>query len=129
MAFRKNPYGNPRFGEKPVKEGEIYDVAIEGIGSKGDGIGKIQGFVIIVPSVKKGDNVKVKITAVRGKVAFGQVVGAAEAQESAEESEGETQEGSEETEEGSESESEEDSQESEEEPEDKFEEATGKDEE
>ena len=37
------------FGPVPVKEGETYDVTIEGIGEKGDGIAKIQGFVIVVP--------------------------------------------------------------------------------
>jgi len=59
----------------PIKEGEIVDVEIEGIGAKGDGIAKVQGYVIIVPNVKKGDKVKVKINAVRGKVSFAEVVG------------------------------------------------------
>lgn len=93
MQYRNKP----RFGEKPVKEGTTYDLEIEGIGSKGDGIGKIQGFVIIVPGAKKGEKVKVKINAVRGKVAFAEKVGAAEAsEESAEESQesGETSEDS-----------------------------------
>jgi predicted RNA-binding protein with TRAM domain len=58
----------------PVKEGEIYEVTIEGIGEKGDGIAKVQGFVIIVPHTQQGQRVKVKVTAVRGKVSFGEVV-------------------------------------------------------
>lgn len=62
-------------GPIPVKEGETYDVEIEGIGEKGDGIAKVNGYVIIVPGVKKGDNVKVRINAVRGKVSFGEVIG------------------------------------------------------
>jgi predicted RNA-binding protein with TRAM domain len=63
----------------PVKEGETYDVTIEGIGEKGDGIAKIQGFVIIVPKTQQGQHVKVRITAVRGKVSFAEVVGEANA--------------------------------------------------
>ena len=64
-----------RFGPIPVKEGDEYDVTIEGIGEKGDGIAKVQGYVIIVPNVQKGENVKVKVKAVRGKVSFGEVIG------------------------------------------------------
>jgi len=71
---RKGSFGGP----KPVEEGQEYDIKIEGIGSKGDGIGRVQGFVVIVPGVKEGDTVKVKVNAVRGKVAFGEKVGEAE---------------------------------------------------
>lgn len=63
------------FGPVPVKEGDVYDVTIEGIGEKGDGIAKIQGFVIVVPKTQQGQRVKVRVTAVRGKVSFGEVVG------------------------------------------------------
>lgn len=73
-------------GPIPVKEGDTYDVTIEGIGEKGDGIAKINGYVIIVPRVKKGDRVKVRVNAVRGKVSFGEVVG--EASESGDAGEG-----------------------------------------
>src|SRR3989339_542560 len=66
-----------RFGPVPVKEGQEYDVEIEGIGEKGDGIAKIEGYVVIVPNVKKGDTVRVKINAVRGRVSFGEVIGQA----------------------------------------------------
>ena len=131
MAYRK--FNNDKaYGEKPVKEGETYDITIEGIGSKGDGIGKIQGFVIIVPGVKKGDNVKVKVNAVRGKVGFAEVVGEgtpkAETEKSEEtESESEESEDSEESEETESTETEEaeaeeseESTEAEEEPEEEF---------
>ncbi|AJF60619.1 MAG: TRAM domain-containing protein [Candidatus Diapherotrites archaeon] len=74
MAFSK--YNDLRFRKPvPVKEGQEYDVEIESVGEKGDGIAKIEGFVVIVPNTKKGDKVKVKINAVRGKVSFGEVVG------------------------------------------------------
>jgi predicted RNA-binding protein with TRAM domain len=82
MMNSENDYDSrpPRrqgFGPVPVREGETYDVTIEGIGEKGDGIAKIQGFVIVVPKTQQGQRVKVKITAVRGKVSFGEVVGEA----------------------------------------------------
>jgi len=93
MGNNLNRRPNSKFGQIPVQEGETYDVEIEGIGEKGDGIAKVKGYVIIVPNVKKGDKVKVKINAVRGKVSFGEVIGQAEpaqegeeAQEAAEES-------------------------------------------
>jgi len=44
----------------PVKEGETYDVSINAVGEKGDGIAKVKGFVLFVPGVKKGDYVKLK---------------------------------------------------------------------
>ena len=66
-------------GPIPVKEGDTYDVEIEGIGEKGDGIAKVNGYVIIVPNVKKGDMVKIRVNAVRGKVSFGEVIGEATA--------------------------------------------------
>lgn len=71
---KENNRGKSRYGPIPVKEGDEYDVTIEGIGEKGDGIAKVQGYVIIVPGVQKGDNVKIKIKAVRGKVSFGEVI-------------------------------------------------------
>ena len=105
MPFKKfKDNRGPSFGEKPVKEGETYDVTIEGIGAKGDGIAKIQGFVIVIPGVQNGDNVKVKVNAVRGKVAFGEVVGKGEPKPAAEEATEETE--ASETEELSESEEE-----------------------
>ena len=59
----------------PVKVGEELDVTIESIGEKGDGIAKINGFVLFVPGVKKGDQVKIRITKVLRKVGFAEVVG------------------------------------------------------
>ena len=60
--------------EKPINEGDILDVKIESTGAKGDGIAKIDNFVIIVPNVREGDQVKIKITRVLNKMAFGEVV-------------------------------------------------------
>jgi len=66
----------------PVKVGEELDVTIEAVGEKGDGIAKKNGFVIFVPGVKAGQQVKIKVTRVLRKVGFGEVVGGAGASSS-----------------------------------------------
>ena len=58
----------------PVKEGEEIDVKIEGVGEKGDGITRVDGFVLFIPGVKVGDEVRVKVTRVLSKVGFAEVV-------------------------------------------------------
>lgn len=70
--------GNYQGGFAPVKEGEEYDVNIEGVGEKGDGIARVKGFVVFIPGVKEGDQVRIKITKVLRKVGFGEVIGQAE---------------------------------------------------
>ena len=65
----------PRGFSSPVNVGDEVDVNIEAVGEKGDGIAKVDGFVLFVPGVKEGDNVKVKITKVLRKVGFAEVVG------------------------------------------------------
>jgi len=60
--------------EAPVSVGETYEVGINAVGGKGDGIAKVKGFVLFVPGVKKGDYVKVKITKVLANVGFAEVV-------------------------------------------------------
>ncbi len=61
-------------GRKPVVEGQVYTVRITDIGSQGDGIGKIEGMVVFVPGTKVGQEVKVKISRVVRRAAFGEVV-------------------------------------------------------
>ena len=61
----------------PVKEGETYQVKIESIGREGDGIAKIDGFVVFIPGVQVGDELDIKINKVTRRVAFGEKVGAA----------------------------------------------------
>ncbi len=69
-------YSNERFA--PVKEGDLVEVTIEGVGEKGDGIARVKGFVLFVANAKQGENVKVKVTRVLSKVGFAEVVGPAE---------------------------------------------------
>ena len=66
MAYSE--YNKRRFqGPKPVNEGDEYDIEIEGIGTKGDGIGRVNGFVVITPNAKVGDKVKVKVIEIDGQ--------------------------------------------------------------
>lgn len=58
----------------PIQEGKEYEVKIEDVGKEGDGITRIEGFVVFVPDTKVGDEVKVKITSVRRRFAFAEKV-------------------------------------------------------
>jgi predicted RNA-binding protein with TRAM domain len=58
----------------PIKEGDEYEVKIEDVGKEGDGITRIEGFVVFVPETKAGDEVKVRITSVRRRFAFAEKI-------------------------------------------------------
>lgn len=62
------------FNPKPVKVGDEVDVAIEASASGGDGVAKIDGFVVFVKGAKPGDNLKVRITDVRTRFAISEPV-------------------------------------------------------
>jgi len=61
-------------GPKPVKVGDEVSVTIEAVAAKGDGIAKIDGFVIFVKGAQQGQTLKVKITEVRNRFAIGELV-------------------------------------------------------
>ena len=63
--------------EKPVKEGEEYDITIEAVGAKGDGIGKVNNFVVFVPGTQVGERLRIRVEKVLGKFAIAQSTGAA----------------------------------------------------
>ncbi len=66
---------NPNyFLPKPVKVGDVVEVTIEGMASRGDGIAKKDGFVIFVKGAKPGDKLTVKVTDVRTRFAIGEPV-------------------------------------------------------
>lgn len=70
------------FGPKPVEMGREYDVQITEISRKGDGIARIQGFVIFVKDGKVGQNAKIRVTQIGPRFATAEVVnGAATATE------------------------------------------------
>ncbi len=69
-----NDYSNERRSNAPVNEGEEYDVKIEDLGRDGDGITRIEGFVVFVSGAKVGDEVKIRINSVRRNFGFAEVV-------------------------------------------------------
>ena len=66
--------GERRGFSAPINVGETYDVTIEDVGREGDGIARVEGFVVFVPNTNKGDSVKIRVTKVSRRVAFAEVV-------------------------------------------------------
>ena len=74
MSYRFGT-SRPRFNvRKPVELYKEYEAKIEDISRRGDGIARIEGFVIFVPNTKQGDHVKFKITRVGNRFAIGELV-------------------------------------------------------
>jgi len=53
-------------------------VTISEISRRGDGLTRIEGFVVFVPGTQRGQNVRIKITQVSERFASGQVVQSSE---------------------------------------------------
>jgi predicted RNA-binding protein with TRAM domain len=64
----------PFLQSRPVKENQEIEVLIDDIGSKGDGIAKLEGYLIFVPRSKIGERVRVKIRSVSEKFAVAERV-------------------------------------------------------
>ena len=54
---------------KPVEVGKIYEVDINEITGKGDGIARVQGFIVFIENGKMGNNIRVKVTEVADRFA------------------------------------------------------------
>lgn len=63
MGYEQKPRSSESFS-KAIEVGEEYTVNITSIDKKGDGIARIQRFVIFVKNGKVGQNKKIKITSV-----------------------------------------------------------------
>ncbi|MEM5834753.1 MAG: TRAM domain-containing protein [Candidatus Aenigmatarchaeota archaeon] len=84
--------GFKRFGQnanlpKPIKVGEEYDVEINEVGSKGDGIARIKNFVVFVGNTKKGEKAHIRIKEVRNRFGIGEKISKAKTEEETEEPE------------------------------------------
>lgn len=69
MSYRSG-FGGP----KPVEMGKEYEVEISEVSRRGDGIARIQGFVIFVEGGKTGQKTNIRITSVGDRFAKAQVV-------------------------------------------------------
>jgi predicted RNA-binding protein with TRAM domain len=65
---------NDDFGPKPVEAGKEYDVQITEISRKGDGIARIQGFVIFVKEGRVGQNAKIRISQIGPRFATAEII-------------------------------------------------------
>lgn len=62
------------FNVKPVKVGQEVEVTIQDTSKRGDGVAKIEGYIIFVPNTKPGDKVKIKISQIRPGYAIAEKV-------------------------------------------------------
>ncbi len=60
--------------KKPVEVGKEYNVNISDTSRRGEGIAKVDGFVVFVPGSKQGQNLRIRVTQVSDRFATGQVV-------------------------------------------------------
>ncbi|AEA12370.1 MAG: TRAM domain-containing protein [Thermoproteus sp.] len=70
---RRGGRGGPR-GPKPVKEGDVIEVDIVEKSRRGDGVAKVEGFIVFVPGAEPGQHVKVQIEKVGGTYAIAKIV-------------------------------------------------------
>ena len=71
---RERKFNAIPFQPVPVRKGQEIDVVINDIGTRGDGIARIQNFLIFVPQVKVGERLKVKIVSVGKKFAIAEKI-------------------------------------------------------
>lgn len=57
-----------------IEEGKEYDVRIDAVGSKGDGIAKVDKYTIFVPGAAKGETLKIRVKRISGTLAFSERV-------------------------------------------------------
>jgi len=59
---------------KPVEEGKEYEVDVQELSRRGDGLAKIEGFVVFIPNTKPGDHVTIRVTQVRDRFAIAEKI-------------------------------------------------------
>ena len=60
--------------QSQLKPGKEYDVQVTEISRKGDGIARIQGFVIFVKDGKVGQNARIRVVQVGNRFATAEVI-------------------------------------------------------
>jgi len=77
----RRPYGGGGFrsnAPQPVEVGKEYNVTITETSRRGDGVAKIDGFVIFVVGGQRGEQARIKITQVGPRFANGEKIEASE---------------------------------------------------
>ncbi len=63
-----------REGDKPVELGKEYKVRITDMSGRGEGVAKIEGFIVFIRGAKPGEEVTIRITRVGARAATGEIV-------------------------------------------------------
>ncbi|HLG37067.1 MAG TPA: TRAM domain-containing protein [Nitrososphaera sp.] len=94
MSYSGRGYGRGGFGRdrgfggpKPVEVGKEYDVQISEISRQGDGIARIQGFVIFVKGGRVGESAKIRVINVGARFATAEKVSVGSGQQPQEDKE------------------------------------------
>ncbi len=66
--------GPRRYPPKPVKIGEEYEVDIKEMSQRGDGIARIDGFIVFVPQSRVGDHARIRVKRISSKFAEAELV-------------------------------------------------------
>ncbi len=82
MSYGGSGYGRGGYGReggfgggpKPVETGKEYEVQISETSRQGDGVARIQGFVIFVKGAKMGEKTKIRVTNVGARFATAEKV-------------------------------------------------------
>jgi len=72
-GFERGERSRP-FIPKPVETGKEYDVEIQEMSRRGEGIARIQGLVTFVPNAKAGDRLRIRITRLGSRFAEAEIV-------------------------------------------------------
>lgn len=59
--------------EPALVEGKVYDLYVQDVSQRGDGVAKVAGFTVFVPGGRKGAQLRVLIEKISGNVAFGRI--------------------------------------------------------
>src|SRR5919206_2821860 len=75
MSYRRGRFGGSRFGgPKPVESGKEYDVQVTEISRKGDGVARVQGFIVFVKGGRVGQKTRVRVTHVGDRFATAETI-------------------------------------------------------
>lgn len=74
MSYEEGRSGYEHSGRRPVELGKVYDVEVTELSRKGDGIARVQGFVVFIKDGKVGQRPRVKITNLGERFAIGEIV-------------------------------------------------------
>jgi predicted RNA-binding protein with TRAM domain len=82
MSYRRGRFGGSRFGgPKPVESGKEYDVQVTEISRKGDGVARVQGFIVFVKGGRVGQKTRVRVTHVGDRFATAETIVGGEQQQ------------------------------------------------